>query len=533
MNKTKLLIPLAITLGQVESNFRRETDLGAEKAIFFFLKNTLIPTTALMSAIYEEHKDEDGFLYMTYSGEDLLFTTKVALGIAECTLHEHDSGDIIIESLPQTWAPYLSTLEKLVSVSESHEDLKERFEGVLKTRTDAFCTLVTCFATKDDLGWVLKLKEFTNFDVKHHLIKMLFPLGLGEVDEIEINVHRKDLLEESVRQIMDASLSLFHGGISVQFKDEESQGYGVLREWLFLVCNQVFDSDKKLFLTSTDDIRRFSPNPQSTVEDKELFRFAGRILSLALKHEIVVGVLLDPLFFKQLSGKTISWQDLILTDKKLHKSFRDMLDMDADTFKSLDCFGLNFDQLCSNAQNIAVTSENRDSYIDMWMEYHYVTQLKDQIYSFSCGFEDMLSTEATTSLFLSFLTLEDLDSMMHGSEEESICVDEWKKYTDYENFEGTDEVICWFWKIVNGMSQQERHDLLWFWTATRFLPRDGFKGLPRLTISKSFGRSLDYPSAQTCLYSLHLPVYEDYEAMKTKVMYVTSEHVRYGFGEDF
>ncbi|ESQ55069.1 hypothetical protein EUTSA_v10027158mg, partial [Eutrema salsugineum] len=74
-----LLIPLAITLGQVESNFRRETDLGAEKAIFFFLKNTLIPTTALMSAIYEEHKDEDGFLYMTYSGEDLLFTTKVAL----------------------------------------------------------------------------------------------------------------------------------------------------------------------------------------------------------------------------------------------------------------------------------------------------------------------------------------------------------------------------------------------------------------------------------------------------------------------
>lgn len=25
---------------------------------------------ALMSAIYEENKDEDGFLYMTYSGEN-------------------------------------------------------------------------------------------------------------------------------------------------------------------------------------------------------------------------------------------------------------------------------------------------------------------------------------------------------------------------------------------------------------------------------------------------------------------------------
>ncbi|KAI5447209.1 Autophagy- protein 8C-like, variant 2 [Lathyrus oleraceus] len=26
--------------------------------------------SALMSALYEEHKDEDGFLYMTYSGEN-------------------------------------------------------------------------------------------------------------------------------------------------------------------------------------------------------------------------------------------------------------------------------------------------------------------------------------------------------------------------------------------------------------------------------------------------------------------------------
>ncbi|KVI09408.1 Autophagy protein Atg8 ubiquitin-like protein [Cynara cardunculus var. scolymus] len=30
----------------------------------------LPPTAALMSAIYEENKDEDGFLYMSYSGEN-------------------------------------------------------------------------------------------------------------------------------------------------------------------------------------------------------------------------------------------------------------------------------------------------------------------------------------------------------------------------------------------------------------------------------------------------------------------------------
>lgn len=49
---------------------RKRIKLSAEKAIFIFVNNTLPPTAALMSAIYEEHKDEDGFLYVTFSGEN-------------------------------------------------------------------------------------------------------------------------------------------------------------------------------------------------------------------------------------------------------------------------------------------------------------------------------------------------------------------------------------------------------------------------------------------------------------------------------
>lgn len=35
------------------------------QAIFIFVNEELPPTAALMSAIYNEHKDEDGFLYVT------------------------------------------------------------------------------------------------------------------------------------------------------------------------------------------------------------------------------------------------------------------------------------------------------------------------------------------------------------------------------------------------------------------------------------------------------------------------------------
>jgi len=59
-----------LTVGQFVYVVRKRIKLSPEKAIFIFVNNTLPPTAALISAIYEEHKDEDGFLYVTYSGEN-------------------------------------------------------------------------------------------------------------------------------------------------------------------------------------------------------------------------------------------------------------------------------------------------------------------------------------------------------------------------------------------------------------------------------------------------------------------------------
>ncbi|GMP90573.1 hypothetical protein CsSME_00041634 [Camellia sinensis var. sinensis] len=64
------LVLVDLTVGQFVYVVWKRIKLGAEKAIFIFVKNILPPTAAMMSAIYEENKDEDGFLYMTYSSEN-------------------------------------------------------------------------------------------------------------------------------------------------------------------------------------------------------------------------------------------------------------------------------------------------------------------------------------------------------------------------------------------------------------------------------------------------------------------------------
>jgi|TARA_X000000368_G_scaffold254972_1_gene201545 GABA(A) receptor-associated protein len=70
LDKKKYLVPSDLTVGQFVYVIRKRVKLSAEKAIFVFVNNALPPTASLMSTIYEENKDEDGFLYIQYSGEN-------------------------------------------------------------------------------------------------------------------------------------------------------------------------------------------------------------------------------------------------------------------------------------------------------------------------------------------------------------------------------------------------------------------------------------------------------------------------------
>merc|ERR1719374_28666 len=70
IDKKKYLVPADLTVGQFVFVIRRRIKLSPERAIFVFARNVLPPTAALMSSIYEDFKDEDGFLYLTFSGEN-------------------------------------------------------------------------------------------------------------------------------------------------------------------------------------------------------------------------------------------------------------------------------------------------------------------------------------------------------------------------------------------------------------------------------------------------------------------------------
>lgn len=67
---SKYLAPVHYTVGQFQYYIRSKYSLDAAQSLFFFCQNEIPANSKLMSEVYREYKDDDGFLYISYAGEN-------------------------------------------------------------------------------------------------------------------------------------------------------------------------------------------------------------------------------------------------------------------------------------------------------------------------------------------------------------------------------------------------------------------------------------------------------------------------------
>ena len=70
IDKRKFLVPNDISVAQFMWIIRKRIQLPSEKAIFLFVNKTIPQSSSTMGQVYSNFKDEDGFLYISYSGEN-------------------------------------------------------------------------------------------------------------------------------------------------------------------------------------------------------------------------------------------------------------------------------------------------------------------------------------------------------------------------------------------------------------------------------------------------------------------------------
>jgi hypothetical protein len=118
-----------------------------------------------------------------------------------------------------------------------------------------------------------------------------------------------------------------------------------------------------------------------------------------------------------------------------------------------------------------------------------------------------------------------------------IDIDLLKRHTEYSNLKETDDLIVWFWRCLEEMSQEERRSFLVFsWAQQRmpstddeFTTRSGQKIRLLIKAQSSTGKkgardSADsrFPTADTCFFNLSLPQWSSYEVLRRQMRIVLS-----------
>jgi len=71
IDKHKYLAAFNISVAQFIYIIRQRMSLPSEKAIFIFINGIIPSSSSMLLDYYVEHKDPDGFLYITYASENV------------------------------------------------------------------------------------------------------------------------------------------------------------------------------------------------------------------------------------------------------------------------------------------------------------------------------------------------------------------------------------------------------------------------------------------------------------------------------
>ncbi|MCD7462697.1 hypothetical protein HAX54_049129 [Datura stramonium] len=471
------------------------------------------------------------------------------------------------EPIVLCWSQYLVILKELKCISNLYKGLEEVFWEKMRQRRVALCFLIVRLSKRSrDYLWILKHREVAHFKVRQLFALKMLQEGSYKKEELyEMLICRSHLLEESFEYIGHADPKSLRGNLFLQFKNEGATGPGVLREWFSLVCQAIFNPQNALFVSCPNDGRRFFPNPGSGVgwieqnpfsrlEEEsrlraskvdplhlEYFIFSGRMIALALMHKIQISIAFDRVFFLQLAGKNISFEDIRDADPYLYSGCKKILEMDAKMVDQ-DTLGLTFVceveelgsrkvvELCPNGKDTIVNSENRDKYVNLLVRHRFVTSIAQQVAHFAQGFSDVITNQALRESFFRILDHQDLDWMLHGSKT-AVSVEDWRAHTDYDGYKKSDPQISWFWEIVGHMSAEQRNVLLFFWTSIKSLPVEGFGGLASKLFIYRTSESHDcLPSSRTCFYRLCFPPYPSKDVMQNRLHIITQDHIGCSFG---
>jgi ubiquitin-protein ligase E3 A len=209
--------------------------------------------------------------------------------------------------------------------------------------------------------------------------------------------------------------------------------------------------------------------------------------------------------------------------KQLYEYDGDVEDLDL-TFQIVyDFFGQNIvHNLLLNGANIPVTNDNKQQYIDLYVQYLLEESVKQQFDWFWKGFRHVMQTDLS-SLFLP----EELELLVCGDPALDFEALE-RDGTLYDNgFTAEHQTVKDFWEIVHGFTLEQKKRLLFFTTGSDRAPIGGLSKL-KLILARNGPDSDRLPTSHTCFNHLLLPEYSSKEKLRDYLLKAISNAEGFG-----
>lgn len=331
--------------------------------------------------------------------------------------------------------------------------------------------------------------------------------------KFEINIHRSNILNDSILQFQNTNLNNFLKQLYIFIiEDDEKTTEVTVTEWINLIAAEIFNTQYDLFIHSENN--KYFPSTKSSINVNHLdyFRFSGLIVALSIIYDASIYITFSSFFLKHILHLPIILEDLIDYDSCIYESYKFMEKNDVENIQIFFETIINYAdgpksiELIPNGSNIKISNENKYDYFKLMTNLLLTKSISDQTKSFCEIFDQIIPHE-----FFENITPDELNRIIFGTTQ--ININFLKNNIKIEEpYTSETPVIKYFFDIISTWSNDDLQKLLIFVTGYSHIVKD--ETLFTICIVEG-PRAL--PISHTLIKKLMLPEYESKEELSDKL----------------
>uniref|UniRef100_A0A8B9VHH6 HECT and RLD domain containing E3 ubiquitin protein ligase 4 n=1 Tax=Anas zonorhyncha TaxID=75864 RepID=A0A8B9VHH6_9AVES len=490
--------------------------LNLEKAPLKVLENWWsVLEPPLFLKIVELYKDVVVHLLKLYKigippSERRIFTNflHTAFRVLEILHRVNERGQVI-----QYDRFYIHEIQDLIDIRNDYVNwVQQQVFGMLTDTPVTICTYPFVFdaqakTTLLQTDAIIQMQMAVDQAHRQNLSSLFLPVFESVNPCLILMVRRDNIVGDAVEVLRKTKNVDYKKPLKVIFVGEEAvDAGGVRKEFFLLIMRELLDPKYGMFRYYEES--RLIWFSDKTFEDSDLFHLIGVVCGLAIYNFTIVDLHFPLALYKKLLNKKPSLDDLkeLMPDvgRLFFENFKKTPDIHTNRMNKIK-------ELVPNGADIPVIKQNRQDFVDAYVDYIFNKSVASLFSAFHAGFHKVCGGKV-----LQLFQPSELQAMVIGNTNY-----DWKeleKNTEYKGEYWADHsTIKIFWEVFHELPLEKKKQFLLFLTGSDRIPILGMKCL-KLVIQPTGGGEGYLPVAHTCFNLLDLPKYTDKETLKSKLI---------------